>query len=77
MKRAERVARPDTVNVIFFDVGGVLIGDDAESILRRQSRTFGIPLNALREEMRPDRFLLMKGAISRREYLRGWQHISA
>lgn len=70
MRKAKRARTSDTVEAIFFDVGGVLIEDDAEAILERQSRAFGIPLGALREEMRPDRFLLMKGEISRSEYLR-------
>lgn len=70
MKITKRGVKPGTVEAIFFDVGGVLIRDDAEAILERQSRAFGIPLDALREEMRPDRLLLMKGKIPRREYLR-------
>lgn len=58
------------IKAVFFDVGGVLIHDDAVGILKRQSLRLGIPYHRLREDMRPDRILLMKGVITRREYLK-------
>ena len=58
------------IKAIFFDVGGVLIYDDAIGILRRQSRLLGIPYERLRDDMRADRVLLMKGVIQRRDCLR-------
>lgn len=58
------------IKAVFFDVGGVLIEDNSIGILRRQARIFGIPFQMLKTAMRADRILLMKGLISRREYLR-------
>lgn len=58
------------IKAVFFDVGGVLISDDSIDILRRQSRLLGISYRRLRDDMRPDRILLMKGVITRSEYLR-------
>lgn len=55
---------------MFFDVGGVLIGDDSVGISRRQSRLLRIPYQELLDGSRDDRILLMKGMITRREYLR-------
>jgi len=58
------------IKAVFFDVGGVLIRDDAVEILKRQSRSLHVPYRELRDNMRVHRILLMKGAITRREYLR-------
>lgn len=69
-KKGKRASKPDAVKAIFFDVGGVLIWDDAKDTLMRQSRKLGIPFHELRDDMRPDRLLLMKGKIPRREYLK-------
>ena len=58
------------IKALFFDVGGVLISDDSIDILKRQSQLLGISSRKLRDDMRLDRILLMKGMIARREYLR-------
>ena len=58
------------IKAILFDVGGVLIWDDAVEILKGQSRLLRIPYRELRDDMRVHRVLLMKGLITRREYLR-------
>ena len=58
------------IKIVFFDVGGVLIYDGAVESLRRQSRMLSIPYRELLEDFRADRVLLMKGMITRREYLR-------
>lgn len=58
------------IKAVFFDVGGVLIQDDAVEILKRQSQLLSIPYRELRDELRADHVLLMKGVITRREYLR-------
>lgn len=58
------------IKAIFFDVGGVLVRDDSKRILDRQSSLLKVDRQHLITVMRPDRRLLMKGAISRSEYLR-------
>ena len=57
------------IKAVFFDVGGVLISDNSIDILKRQSRFLRISYRMLRDDMRPDHILLMKGLIARREYL--------
>lgn len=57
------------IKAVFFDVGGVLIKDNTRLMLRRQSRSLGVPYNDLRLRMKGDRLLLTKGTITRREYL--------
>lgn len=58
------------IKIVFFDVGGVLIRDDAVQIMQRQSRHFRIPYQDLIHDLRSDRVLLMKGVITRRTYLK-------
>ena len=58
------------IKAVFFDVGGVLIRDDAVKIMQRQSRHFRIPYQDLIHDLRSNRILLMKGVITRRTYLK-------
>lgn len=58
------------VKAIFFDVGGVLIQDDSKRIFDRQSQLLGVDRKRLIITMHSDRRRLMKGIISRREYLK-------
>lgn len=61
------------IKAVFFDVGGVLIRDDAVQIMQRQSRHFHIPYQDLIHDLRADRVLLMKGMITRRTY---WKRLA-
>lgn len=65
-----RFERENMIKALFFDVGGVLIEDNSAEILKRQSLLLDISYRMLRDDMRPDRILLMKGVIAHREYLR-------